>query len=199
MKYTIGLVLCLAANSAFASRYPVTFGFSAVQCERVRAVVCVADGDYPEQSCVSDTALVVAAINHAARREILRFEGMVSREWAPHAAAAGVILVTATDFPYPEMLGYTHTTTEVRGGMPCVGPALVMLAKRVAWADTPVRARVLVHEMLHAMGARHRMSDPRESRILSRMDPGYEPFLTALLSRGDQLAIYAAYGDWELQ
>lgn len=189
---------------AFAKQpTPVTFGFAAVQCERTRNVVCVADEDYPSSHCVDDTTAAVDAINEAAHRTVLVFSGMVSQQGARAAMNAGYIMVTGMDFgsDNPSLQGYTQSGAVIKGDKACIiGPIVVMIARALAKGDdVKLRSGVLIHEMLHALGARHRMVSTTEVRYMSRMDASIQHTtgLEGLLSGGDKFTIYVTYGDWD--
>ena len=187
----LGAMLALVVS---AHPLPPTFGFEAVQCVRVREVVCVADADYSVTACMMDVPVAVRIINRAVGRRILHFAGIITPQGLPHARETGALIVMGwPEQPVPGGLAVTHPEVALQDGWPCIVWAAVILDSRSARRqNSPYDPlRVIVHEFIHALGAAHASE---ESSFRSRMAPVYDKDMRAILSPADVLTLRVTYG-----
>ena len=186
----LGALLALVVSS---HPLPPTFGFDAVQCVRVREVVCVVDADYSVTACMMDVPVAVRIINRAVGRRIFRFGGIITPQGLAHARDTGALMVMGwPEQPVPGALAVTHPEVVLQGGWPCITWAAIMLDPRSARVVEshydPLQ--VLVHEFIHALGAAHASES---SSFRSRMAPVYDPDMRATLSPADILTLRVTY------
>lgn len=187
MKFAVCLAF-LASACTPALRHPAPFGFFNVQCEAVRAVVCVPDADMDAVQCGLVTRAAVDAINSAVGREVLTYGGAI-----PPVPAAVKRAVDAHQIPVwaevlPEgVLGLTGVRN--RDGSACISAAFVRLAPGIL--ESPIGVQVLTHELTHALGGGHAEPHGFGSIMTPAIsDPGASP----VLSDGDRAALAQVYG-----
>lgn len=190
-------LLLLSLMGCTAVPKPVVFGFAAVQCIKVRSVVCVADADYPAPVCLRDVPEAINEVNKAVGHEVFRFNGIISPLGMTNSVQHGELPVFGLkqiDLPHPSVLALTVPHAKIINNLPCISTVVIAVGPRIAGLEyspfNPVW--VLAHELVHALGAEH--ADP-DGGFVSRMEPAYPPRLHKTFTQADINTLRAVYGN----
>lgn len=182
MRRTLLLLVLFACRPALA--HPVTFPSFAVQCVRLRPVVCTMDAP----TCAWLVGPAVRRVNALVGRAVFEYQGVISEKGAQAAYESGVYVIGYGKLPQ-NVLGVTIPNVQIVQQQPCIIRVLTALDRKQAFDGLEPR-RVLEHEMVHALGFDHA---PSRSFYISPMGPAYNP--TAEWGPADIATIRAVYGD----
>lgn len=155
----LGLVCagCASANSSNAWLYtPPPFGFYGMQCITQRHVVCLVDDEMNIAQCRRTVLPAIEEINKAVGREIYRFDGFSTFDGATALLQlnAGIYLIMGAKALPAETLGTTQTIgSDFAPTFNCIDRVVTRI-NPILWGR-PYETAVLVHEMVHALGAGH--------------------------------------------
>jgi hypothetical protein len=201
MKFAVLTSVLLLPTCSAAAPRAVTLSTFALQCETTRSVICVDDADLSQAQCQAVIPGVIKQINAAVGRELLRFDGFITRAGASNAVRIGAIVVEghadlgkALGRDELQVFGFTPSSMEARDGTVCLTNTLLLLDPRLFTEWHEFLGGVVMHEMLHAIGIAHsaNFSSPTFKSIMapSATSPSHSETLTP----ADIYSLHAIYG-----
>lgn len=158
---------------------PPAFGFH-TRVDAHRPIRCVVDADMTPERCVFVLA-AVDKINVAVGFELLQApQIMRGEEFVEEAPRGLAVTYVAIDKLPPGVLGLTGLRKST---------AFVLLAPFI-WADPAMRDSVVLHELLHSVGADHA---PQRGAWGSVERPAWAPGAPTELTDADVASLRAAY------
>lgn len=133
-----------------------TWGAYAYQCVETREVVCLVDNDFTEAQCQETVVPAIIAINNAAGQRLFHFAGIEPFDMARgHTLVlSGVYTIFGSRMP-EGILGETRSRFSTEPTAPyCIDYVQTSILPSV-FANMPFARGVVLHEMLHALGAAH--------------------------------------------
>lgn len=197
MKYFFTALLLLSAGcahtpstQALTPNVPPTFGFAG-RVRPHRKVVCIIDKDMTQERCEA-VSFAVEKINSAVGFELLKPPSLGTIEQWEMSETTDEITFVGVDnlleqtegqaLGITKWLAYEAATGYLRRELVILDPAI--------FAGQELMESVMLHEMLHSVGASHA---EQEGAFTSVLRPTWRPGAPASLSPGDVATLRLAY------
>jgi len=189
-------LLALFFTACAHAPVPASFGFYGRRCIPVTEVVCMADKDMSVAFCEGPVHAAVAIVNEALGQDRLHFSGTVPASVENLVAGLNKEqIIVYGDTLQPGVAGLTLAKSAKKAPSPdCLGPTVVMIDKAFTTYDSRAQQyalAVIIHEMLHSIGAEHAPSRGAYHSIMTPalQDPSWANHITVF----DRAALRTAY------
>ena len=146
---------CAHYSGTFAP--PPIWGYYGIQCAPERKVACIVSDGFDVAACDRIVKPAIKAVNEGAGVKLFRFQGRLQAGDSNGIAQAykdGTYIVFENKDMAPEMYAFTvGRPSSFTDAQLCIEKVYTMLNPTVL--GTPYEVPVMVHEMLHALGASH--------------------------------------------
>lgn len=168
------------------------WGAYSYQCVQTREVVCLVDNDFTEQQCNDAVVPAIKAINETAGQPLFHYLGARPFDMAlGHSLVMGGVYVIIGSQMQEGILGETRTRFDENPYHPhCIQAVMTALLPSI-WTNPNFARGVVLHEMLHALGAAH--ADPHARYESNMMPSANHPHWKNAMTPSDAAALRAMY------